>query len=121
MSEHLLCGKRIIGLPTGKVKLGLLDSYHHVRKVLMDAKERWIKEYLIELRCHHHQKKIGISKGPTVGDLVLIKEDKKKRHLWKVGKIDELITGRKDIIRGAIVSLGDGKHNIRRPLELLYP
>ena len=52
---------------------------------------------------------------------MLIKEDKKKMHLWKVGKIDELITGREDIIRGAIFSLGDGKHNIRRQLELLYP
>ena len=119
--SHLVCEKRIIGLPTGEVRLGLLDSYCHIRKVLSDAKERWVKEYLTELRCHHQQRKIGNAQCLMVGDLVLIKEDKKRRHLWKVGKINKLILGRKDIVRGAIVSLGDGKQNIRRPLELLYP
>ena len=119
--SHLVCGKRILDLPNGEVQLGLLDSYHHVRKVMADAKERWIKEYLTELRSYHRQKKTGNSKCPMVGDLVLIKEDKKRRYFWKVGKIEELILGRKGIVRGAIICVGEKKHNLRRPLELLYP
>ena len=53
--SHLVCGKRILDLPNGEIQLGLLDSYHHVRKVMADAKERWIKEYLTELRSYHRQ------------------------------------------------------------------
>ena len=89
--SHLVCGKRILDLPNGEIQLGLLDSYQHVRKVMADAKERWIKEYLTELRSYHRQKKTGNTKRPNVGDLVLIKEDKKRRYFWKVGKITKLI------------------------------
>ena len=88
---------------------------------MADAKERWIKEYLTELRSYHRQKKTGNTKRPNVGDLVLIKEDKKRRYFWKVGKITKLILGRKGIVRGAILCVGEKKQNLRRPLELLYP
>ena len=50
-----------------------------------------------------------------------VEEKRTKRCLLKGGKNKKLILGRKDIERGSIVSLGDGKQNIRRPLELLYP
>ena len=51
----------------------------------------------------------------------MIKEDKKRRYFWKVGKITKLILGRKGIVRGAILCVGEKKQNLRRPLELLYP
>ena len=63
--SHLFCGKRILDLLNREIQLGLLDSYHFVRKAM--------------------------AKRPKVADLVLIKEDKKRRHFWKVGKITELI------------------------------
>ena len=120
--SHLVCGKRIISLPSGtRFSENLHDNYHHLIKVLSDARERWFKEYLTELRCYHcHQKKD--TKHPEVGDLVLVSETKTKRQNWKVGKVTKLIIGRKGIVRGAEVKMGvDHKTVLRRPLELLYP
>ena len=118
--SHLIGGKIIISLPTGSVITNnLAESYHHVKKVIEDARERWFIEYLTELRTYHSKRKTNIH--PKVGSLVLIKDEKRKRQEWKVGKIVEMMIGRNDITRGAVVSLGSDKQKIRRPLELLYP
>ncbi|XP_066916600.1 uncharacterized protein [Clytia hemisphaerica] len=118
--SHLICGKRIISLPTGQVVKTLEESYQHVKKCFEDARERWYREYLTELRVHH--KKVKKFETPKVGSLVLVKDENKKRQLWNVGKIENLIFGRKNVVRGALISFGiEGKHKVKRPLELLYP
>ena len=61
----------------------------------------------------------------AVGNVVLLKDDK-KRSFWKVCRIQQLIKGKDDVVRPAIIQLGtdDGKFGmktLRRSLQLLIP
>ena len=54
-----------------------------------------------------------------VNDIVIVYDKRQPRHLWKLGRIIDLIIGKDDIIRGAKLKLGTGAI-IQRPLNLLY-
>ena len=61
--------------------------------------------------------------GPKSGDVVVIHEDNKKRALWKLGRVVDLIKGKDGVIRGARVKT-DSKYSggvIERPLQKLFP
>ena len=90
------------------------DSLHHFWK-------RWLHEYLINLRESHKLR--GAAADIQVGDIVIIHEEGVKRHKWKIGKVEKLIKGNDDIVRGAVLKYnkGDREQEISRPLQLLYP
>ena len=81
--------------------------------------KRWSREYLVDLREHqktHVQKQ---QPGINVGDVVLIEEDGKRRNNWRLGRVEDIVTGKDGVIRGANVRTSKGK--IGRPLQKLYP
>ena len=85
--------------------------------------KRWYNEYLVNLR-ENFRSKMRNGQTPRVGDVVVIHEDNKRRHLWKMGKIIELIVGRDSVVRGAKVRVaGNSKRTtiLERPLEKLFP
>ena len=57
--------------------------------------------------------------------MVLIKENVTPRMNWKMGKVESLIIGRDNLIRGATLKTYQKKTNktciIRRPLQYLIP
>ena len=58
-----------------------------------------------------------------MGDVVVIHEDLKKRALWKLGRVVELLRGKDNVVRGAKVKT-DSKYSggiIERPLQKLFP
>ena len=55
----------------------------------------------------------------NVGDVVMIKDESKKRGKWKIGIISELFQGKDDQIRGARMKIPRGY--LDRPIQLLYP
>ncbi|XP_068750785.1 uncharacterized protein [Montipora capricornis] len=52
-------------------------------------------------------------------DVVIIKSEEKNREQWKLGIIEELITGQDGVVRGN--KLREGKSILERPVQLLYP
>ena len=83
---------------------------------------RWRKEYLCDLRETHN------SSGRETamiheGDIVIIADDKVKRNVWKMGRVESLITGRDGMVRGATLRvICKGKPEfLNRPLQKLYP
>ena len=50
-----------------------------------------------------------------------IHEDRQPRQKWLLGRITELIKGKDNNVRGAIIFLGKTKRNIERPINKLYP
>ena len=54
----------------------------------------------------------------NVGDVVMIKDESKKRRKWKIAIISELFQDKDDQIRGARVKKPRG--NLDRPIQLLY-
>ena len=65
-----------------------------------------------------HQAK-GSKVALAKGDVVIIKGEEKNRGLWKPGIVDELITGRDGVVRGA--KLRAGRSYQERPVQHLYP
>ena len=53
------------------------------------------------------------------GDVVIIKGKEKNRGLWKLGIVEELITGRDRVVREA--KLRAGRSCLERPIQHLYP
>ena len=53
---------------------------------------------------------------PSKGEVVIIKSEEKNRAQWKLGVIEDLITGRDGVIRGAKL-----KSLLERPIQHLYP
>ena len=56
---------------------------------------------------------------PSKGEVVIIKSEEKKRAQWKLGVVEDLITGRDGVIRGT--KLKSGKSFLERPIQHPYP
>ena len=59
----------------------------------------------------------------VLGDIVLIQNDSSKRNNWKRGKVERLIYGSDDKIRGAVLKVVNGGKvsYIQRPIQKLIP
>ena len=82
---------------------------------------RFQHEYLAAFRERHshQQTQFHVSVRPLVGDLVLIHDESLPRTRWKLGVIEDLLTGPDKIPRAAIVRTTCGWTS--RPLSRLYP
>ena len=62
-------------------------------------------------------------KGQTTplakGEVVVIKDEERNRNKWKIGIVDDLISGRDGIVRAA--KLRAGKGTLERAVQHLYP
>ena len=90
-------------------------------KMLSHFWERWRKEYVTSLRDYQRTSKQKHSSKIRVDDVVIIYEDKQPRHRWKIGRVEETITGRDGRIRSAIVKVGKSGASIKRPVNRLFP
>ena len=81
---------------------------------------RWTDDYLRGLREQHRLKHSGSQSDIAVGDVMLVKDDERNRGKWKIGIVDELITGRDGIVRAARMKTGTGSY-LERALQQLYP
>ncbi|KAL3242241.1 hypothetical protein MRX96_021353 [Rhipicephalus microplus] len=80
---------------------------------------RWRREYLLELRSAHLSRPTT-SSDLKIDDLVLLKEDHLKRHMWKIARIKETFKGRDGRVRACSLKLSGGTV-VKRPIQLLYP
>ncbi|KAE9417186.1 hypothetical protein Angca_000989, partial [Angiostrongylus cantonensis] len=83
----------------------------------------WKSHYLTSLRERHQsgsEKKRSSRYTPKKDDVVLINDPIQPRHLWKIGRIKELVTNSQGISREAVILLPSHRQ-IRRPLNLLVP
>ena len=80
---------------------------------------RWTDECLKSLREQHRLNHPVKSPTIAVGDVMLIKEDERNRGKWKMGIVEELITGCDGVVRGA--KLRAGKSHLERAIQHLYP
>ena len=96
----------------------------HLNTVLNQLWKKWHQEYLLELREAHRYGKKGTAISPiSVGSIVLV-HDEKPRRFWRLAKVNQLLTGKDGLVRGAVVKVTSGKDKfteLQRPLQLLYP
>jgi hypothetical protein len=82
----------------------------------------WKGEYLLELRESHRYSSGGAqSTTISTGDVVLVHDT--PRTLWKLAKVEEVVTGRDSHSRGAVIRVPGKNHSklLRRPIQRLYP
>ena len=89
--------------------------------------KRFSKTYLNELRQRdlYQISKNGNAESLVVGDIVLIKDEPRLPRLeWRIGKVEELIRGNDEKIRGAklnVISKTGQKTVVHRPVQKLIP
>ena len=91
----------------------------YLRKCKDAVWSRWTKEYLRGFRERHRLKHKGDSNHPAKGDVVIIKSDERNRAQWKLGVVEDLITGQDGGVRGA--KLRTPKSVMECPVQFLYP
>jgi len=134
--SHLILGRRVItcNLPTHRQqddegfnisKDGLHRRLQYFHTVLDHFWKRWRQEYLLSLRdCHRYSKGNDVKRKLAVGDVVVLYEEGTRRGFWKLAKVETLIWGSDDQVRGAIIRIPsrEGKTSIlQQPVSHLYP
>ena len=130
--NHLLFGRRLestnydVEIPLEMSSLGNTDKKAAKRKKLIETMvnhywQRWRKEYLSSLRESQRIPRQRFSTKITISNIVLIFDEKQRRHLWKMGRVENVIPGRDGRVRGAEVKVGKTGALIRRPINRLYP
>jgi hypothetical protein len=114
---HFLCGERLTALPSGKepqIGRNLTKALQRTQTMADDFWKRWEKEYLLELRNFHEVSQPNKRSGKVpAGDIVLLHEDRRPRHMWKKARVVELKVGRDGIKRTAVLWGADGSVLVR--------
>ena len=80
---------------------------------------------MLELRnSHHYATQNNTNKAVSTGDVVVVHDKDQPRGKWLIGKVEDLLVGADDHIRGAVVriqSKGGKSTTLRRPVQRLYP
>ena len=135
--SHLLTGRRLLSLPEPNYEVDDFDfdinmnkddltrRMRHLSNVINRFWSRWKREYLMKLReSHRVNGKQGIGQTVSLGDIVVIHDESRPRGLWRLGKIERLISGSDGHTRGAMVKVFSRKGRsttINRPVPKLYP
>ena len=135
--SHLMVGRRLMSLPDHSHKESdeeyspqatkdhLSKRFKHLNASLDIFWQRWRSEYLLELREHHRfNDKSARGQVISVGDIVVVHTNERRRGFWSLGKIEEVFPGRDGQIRAASVHVYTGRKQpiiLRRPVQRLYP
>ena len=136
--SHLLPGRRLMTNPDcltgGQVDDeetfeiepdGLNMRVKHLNHTLDQFWCRWRREYLTNLReAHKIRSKNSSAPRVSVGDVVTIHEDGQPRGMWKLGVVENLLVGRDQEVRAAVLRVPGRGRNIQhlsRPVQKLYP
>ena len=80
----------------------------------------WTREYVRGLREQHRTTRLKSVQYPKVGDVLIMKEDKKPRNTWKFAVVKQLITGKDSVTRGAKLKTAGGNQYLERAIQHLY-
>lgn len=96
----------------------------HVSLTMSKFWKHWRNEYLTGLRKSHRLMQVPGSNRTfaAIGDLVLVHDEKRPRLIHRMGKVEDLIKGEDNIIRGAVVRVtsGGGTPILWQPVQKLY-
>ena len=127
---HLLYGCRLVTSPSAthfeiiSTNRSLTRRAKNQRYLLSQFVNRWKKDYLLNLREFRVVKLKGQGCCVKVGDIVLLKDENVRRVFWKLAKIVELLRGKDNIARAALINVAvdNGPPKIlKRSIKQLIP
>ena len=129
--NHLLFGRRLETSNIGKdadidfdveEPKSMTKRERHFRKRREHFWKIWREEYLLSLREGHKSRPSSHDSVVSVNDIVLIYDKAQPKHLWKIGRITELVRSKDDgAVRAAKVFVGSTGNVLCRPVNKLYP
>ncbi|XP_040064455.2 uncharacterized protein LOC115321752 [Ixodes scapularis] len=121
---HFLVGHKLINLSSHQIPEdqaspeNLARGWKYQNTIINQFWRRWVSEYLLELRSAHIAKQNNSSYIQT-GDLVLLKDNRLPRHVWKICRVNETFPGRDGKVRSySIIRPND--RELCQPIQLLY-
>ena len=81
--------------------------------------KRWSREYVRSLREQHRNLWWNGQSYPKIGNVVIVHDEDQPRNRWKLAIVTRLITGKDNIIRGAVLKTGKG--TIEQAVQHLHP
>ena len=76
----------------------LSKKMNHLSNVI----RKWRDEYLIQLRnLHRHSARNAASTLVNVGDMLVVHDEDLSRGLWKLARVESLVTETDGVVRGA--------------------
>ena len=127
---HFLYGRRLVTSPSAthfeiiSTNRSLTRRAKNQRYLLSQFVNRWKKDYLLNLREFRVVKLKGQGCCVKVGDIVLLKDENVRRVFWKLAKIVELLRGKDNIARAALINVAvdNGPPKIlKRSIKQLIP
>ena len=107
-------------LDEAEVEINLSKREKHLEKMINHFWDIWRKEWVTSLRKGHKCERSNKPQMISINDIVLIYDKCQPRHLWKLGRILELIRSKDGFVRAAKVKCGSTGNIINRPLNKLY-
>ena len=92
----------------------------YIQRCKNELRYRWQEEYLHALQERHSIKQGGQRALPTVGEIVLLKDDVKDKAQWRIARVLKQLKGPDKQIRGFQLKLGNG-YIVQRPIQLVCP
>ena len=120
---HFLTGERLTAIPSGpepETNVNITKEFRMRQKHADDFWRWWQREYLTTLRSFHEVRQQQASTKLRRGDVALLQEDVRPRHMWKRAVIEQLIEGRDGMIRTVVLRTPEG-NKITRPIQLVIP
>ncbi|GFQ69957.1 DUF5641 domain-containing protein [Trichonephila clavata] len=116
---HFLMGRKLTTIPSRLENTRLNKIYKQQQDLLDCFWKKWSKEYLLQLRSFHQVRNKDSTINIRVGDIVLLQEDIRPRHMWKKARVMNLHQGRDGKIRSCELSVNG--RNVTRPVQLVIP
>ena len=124
-SNHLLFGRQLDMVNFQKIveseEYNLKRRERHLEKMFNIFWDTWRKEYVTFSRESHKCQKSTEKEVVKVNDIVMIYDKFQPRHLWKLGRLSELIRSKDGYARAAKVKCGSTERIWSRPVNKLYP
>lgn len=116
---HFIIGEALVRIPDEEdlreVPVNRLNRWAHLQKMNQHFWDRWHEEYLSGLV--NRSKWLVERRNFQVGDMVILKEDNIPPMRWKLGRIQEVLPGKDNLVRSVIVRTVSGVY--KRPIVKL--
>lgn len=129
--SQLIYGRRLASTPNSahfesiSTCCSLTKRAKHHRRILEQFTNQWRRDYLLSLRENSQIRgKRPNTATVTVGDIVVIMNDKTKQQFWKLARVEELLPGQDRVVRAARVKVVccEGKPAVlQRSIQHLIP
>lgn len=117
---HFLIGQPLNSIPHPDLeeeKVGCLDRWNRIQKLQQLFWKKWSSEYLARLQ--QRPKWLNVKPQPTIGDLVLVRDERLPPSKWCLGRITNTHPGSDNLTR--VVTLKTQNGEIKRPLTKICP